>query len=242
MTTYLLLFLVPIAAGMLIFLVGDSYRHNFHLMLAFAGSYLFSITIVHILPELYGTNAPIEVTGLFVLAGFFLQQFLEYFTSGVEHGHLHHAHHHGPGEISSLVLLSALCLHSFLEGGILVNQDGGLRQGSILLGILLHKAPAAFAMMTVLASQLHSKTRAIPHLVGFSIAAPLGLFIGNYLSSEEILTADGLYYVYAVVSGSFLYISTTIVFESQPDHRFSARKLAVTVAGAILAVAVEYIV
>ncbi|MEQ8424671.1 MAG: zinc permease, partial [Cyclobacteriaceae bacterium] len=113
----LVLFLVPMIAGLAIFVTPKSRSSNFKLMLVFAGSYLFAITVIHILPELYSQYQEVELIGLFVLLGFFLQQFLEYFTSGVEHGHIHshdhqgHAHSHVQSEISALVLLSALCVH-----------------------------------------------------------------------------------------------------------------------------------
>jgi hypothetical protein len=51
-----------------------------------------------------------------------------------------------------------------------------------------------------------------------------------------------LIYLYALVSGNFLHISTTIVFESSPGHKFDARKMAVTIFGALAAVAVEFVV
>jgi zinc transporter ZupT len=111
---------------------------------------------------------------------------------------------------------------------------------AVLLGIALHRAPAAFALMTVLSVQLRSRNRALPHLIGFSFAAPMGLLLSTYLANEEILTATGLMYVYAVVSGNFLHISTTIVFESSPEHRFNAKKMAVAIVGALLAVGVQY--
>jgi hypothetical protein len=96
----LVLFFAPLVSGLLIFLVPKTKDTNFKLLLVFAGSYLFAITVIHILPELYRQNLGIELIGLFVLAGFFLQQLLEYFTSGVEHGHIHkhdrHGHDHHP--------------------------------------------------------------------------------------------------------------------------------------------------
>lgn len=113
---------------------------------------------------------------------------------------------------------------------------------AILLGIALHRAPAAFALMTVLAVQFHSRRRAVPYLVGFSLAAPLGLMISNYLAFIEVLSSTGLIYLYALVSGNFLHISTTIVFESTPGHKFDARKMAITIFGALVAVAVEYVI
>lgn len=252
----LVLFFTPLVSGLLIYLVPKSKDTNFKLLLVFAGSYLFAITVIHILPELYRQDLGIELIGLFVLAGFFLQQLLEYFTSGVEHGHIHthdrrshdhqkhQHHHHGNKSISALVLLFALCIHAFLEGAMLAKPTtmGSIYNvNAILLGIALHRAPAAFALMTVLASQLHSRNRALPHLFGFSLAAPMGLLLSTYLANHEVISATGLLYLYALVCGNFLHISTTIVFESSPEHRFNAKKMAVSIVGALLAVGMEYI-
>ena len=111
---------------------------------------------------------------------------------------------------------------------------------AILLGIALHRAPAAFALMTVLAFQLHSRNKAIPYLIGFSLAAPIGLLVSTYLADVNVLSDSGLTYLYALVCGNFLHISTTIVFESSPDHHFNARKLTIAILGALVAVAVQY--
>lgn len=246
----LVLFLTPLFSGLAVYLLPAGKTRNFRLLLVFAGAYLFSITVIHILPELYIQNSEVELIGLFVLAGFFLQQLLEYFTSGIEHGHIHtheHEHHHTHHHfhVSAIVLLIALCVHAFLEGAMLaepVDASFDYDVNAILLGIALHRAPAAFALMTVLSIQMHSRNKAIPYLVGFSMAAPIGLFVGTYLVDIEILSASGLTYLYALVSGNFLHISTTIVFESSPDHRFNARKLAVAILGALVAVGVEYII
>ncbi len=245
----LILFLTPLISGLLVFMLPEGRTRSYRLLLVFAGAYLFGITVIHILPELYRQNSEVELIGLFVLAGFFLQQFLEHFTSGVEHGHIHvqghvntHDHHHQ--QVSAIVLLMALCVHAFLEGAMLAQPASlGFQYdiNAILLGIALHRAPAAFALMTVLAFQLQSKQKAIPHLIIFSLAAPIGLLISTYLAELEILTVTSLTLLYALVSGNFLHISTTIVFESSPEHHFNARKLTVAVLGALVAVAVEYI-
>lgn len=245
----LILFLTPLISGLLVFMLPEGRSRSYRLLLVFAGAYLFGITVIHILPELYRQNSEVELIGLFVLAGFFLQQFLEHFTSGVEHGHIHvhghvHTHDHHHQQVSAIVLLMALCVHAFLEGAMLAQPTSlGFQYdiNAILLGIALHRAPAAFALMTVLAFQLQSKQKAIPHLIIFSLAAPIGLLISTYLAELEILTVTSLTLLYALVSGNFLHISTTIVFESSPEHHFNARKLTVAVLGALVAVAVEYI-
>lgn len=253
----LVLFFTPLLSGLAIYLVPKGKNTSYRFLLVFAGAYLFAITVIHILPELYSQHLGNELIGLFVLAGFFLQQLLEYFTSGIEHGHIHthdhehHGHHsHPPSSqhrqsISALVLLTALCIHAFLEGSILAQPEsmGPIYDvNAILLGIALHRAPAAFALMTVLAFQLQSRTKAVPYLVGFSLAAPIGLFLSTYLADQEIISPTILIYLYALVCGNFLHISTTIVFESDPDHRFNARKLAIAIFGALVAVGVEYII
>lgn len=243
------LFLTPLLSGLTIYFVPKGRNTNFKLMLVFAGSYLFAITVIHILPDLYREHADFAFIGLFVLIGFFLQQLLEYFTSGIEHGHIHvaheHDHHHNHTHhhhaVSAIVLLLALCVHAFLEGGMLTGGDPR-RTNVILLGIALHRAPAAFALMTVLAFQLGSRNKAVPYLVAFSLAAPVGLLLSTYLMSAGILSSAGLVYLYALVSGNFLHISTTIVFESSPEHRFHAKKTLVAIGGSFLAVIVDYVV
>jgi zinc transporter ZupT len=247
----IVLFFTPLLSGLAIYLIPKKKDSNFKLLLVFAGSYLFAITVIHILPELYRQDLGIEWIGVFVLAGFFLQQLLEYFTSGVEHGHIHthdhsdHHHNHKHHSVSALVLLLALCVHAFLEGGMLAQPIamGSIYDiNSILIGIALHRAPAAFALMTVLAHQLHSRNKAIPYLLGFSVAAPIGLLLSTYLADHDILSSTGMMYLYALVSGNFLHISTTIVFESSPEHHFNAKKLSVAIIGALIAVAVQQIV
>ena len=236
-----ILFFAPLIAGLLIYLVPVVQSRNYKLLLVFAGSYLFAITVVHVFPALYSSRQEMEIIGMFVLVGFFLQQGLEYFSSGIEHGHIHgRTGLHGEG--SSLVLLVALCVHAFLEGGILVQPIPlgiAANTNTILLGIVLHRAPAAFALMAVVRSQLNSTRKAIPYLLAFSLAAPTGLLVNAFLIEADIVAQSGLVFLYAVVCGNFLHISTTIVFESSPEHHFHAKRLAVAVLGSLVAVASE---
>ena len=87
----LILIISTILGGLSIRLVPGMAK-NLRLPLIFAGSYLFAITIIHIIPELFSISPDPSRVGLFVLIGFFIQQFLEYFSSGVEHGHVHAPH------------------------------------------------------------------------------------------------------------------------------------------------------
>ena len=242
------LFFTPLVAGLFVFLVPRGKTANFKLILVFAGSYLFAITVIHLLPELFRNDLAPSWIGALVLIGFFFQLVLEYFTSGVEHGHIHGHDHRGHKENTSgmlpLLLVTALCLHSFMEGAMLVQPDSAgnlFNVNPILIGILLHRAPAAFALMTVLTNHFGSRRKSIFYLLLFSFSAPLGLLLNTFFTEANIISNLGLTILYAILCGNFLHISTTIVFESSPDHHFNARKLLVALIGSFLAVLVEFI-
>jgi len=242
----LILFLVAFGAGLASFYVPKINNSNYKLALVFAGAYLFSITIIHILPELFHQDDNPGYIGMFVLAGFFLQQGLEFMSSGVEHGHIHvHPtgdHHHR--ESSATLVLVALGIHSLLEGGLLAHPrtvEHHHDSNTLLWGILLHKAPEAFALMSVLVCEVKSKSRAIFYLVLFAAASPLGLYLSDTLLVNEVMSSRSFTFLFALVSGNFLHISTTIVFESSLDHKFNARKMGVAIAAAVIAVGAELI-
>jgi zinc and cadmium transporter len=244
-TDVLILFLVAFGAGLVAFYVPRINNSNYKLALVFAGAYLFSITIIHILPELFHQDDNPGYIGMFVLAGFFLQQGLEFVSSGVEHGHIHvHAPGHGHQESSATWVLLALGIHSLLEGGLLAHPrtvEHHHDSNTLLWGILLHKAPEAFALMSVLLCEVKSKSRAIFYLVLFAAASPLGLYLSDTLLVNEVMSSRSFTFLFALVSGNFLHISTTIVFESSLDHKFNARKMSVAVAAAVIAVGAELI-
>lgn len=49
----IVLFFTPLVSGLFIFLVPKGKNPNYKMVLVFAGAYLFAITVIHILPELY---------------------------------------------------------------------------------------------------------------------------------------------------------------------------------------------
>lgn len=214
----------------------------FRYSLIFSGAYLFSITVIHILPDLFGFDGFDAWLGVFVLAGFFLQRILEFFTSGVEHGHLHSKLSHSHSHPSAIMLVLALCLHAFLEGTLLAGESDihpEIGSTQILIGITIHKMPAAFALMSVLLCQFKTRSTPLISLLIFSAATPLGLVLSNQMQSQGIISPELLQIMFAVVAGNFLYISTTIFYESAPSHGFQGAKLVVSAFGAGLAVLLE---
>ncbi len=229
--------------GVLSLQYSNKKKLNYSLILAFSGAYLFSITIIHILPELFSNAANAGQTGLFVLAGFFLQQILEIFTAGAEHGHVHptdQQHKHKSGLAISLLI--GLSVHSLLEGSLLTHSlvnPAYTNNLAIAIGIALHKLPAAFAMMTILLCYYKTKTKPVLFLVLFTLASPVGLLVSQYAIDTQFFTQQTINILFAIVSGSFLYISTTIVFESSPGHQVKWNKLLVLLLGAGVAVLAE---
>lgn len=216
--------------------------------LAFSGAYLFSITIIHLLPDVLLQNSNPHMVGYWVLAGFFLQLVLEIFSHGVEHGHMHtHSHSHGRTDSMPFLLLGSLFIHSFLEGSILVDDNGrhvGHSHDSdnfyaVLLGIAIHHVPAAFALMSVLLSRIGSFKKAFLWLLIFAVGAPLGIIVSNVVLSQQV--SSGLIYtaLTGLVAGNFLHISTTILFETSPEHRFNRSKLIATLLGLMLALVTD---
>ena len=234
----LILFIAPVLGGLAVFLFPKIKETAFKLLLVFAGAYLFSITIVHILPELFMQQRGLHV-GIAVLAGFFMQFLLEHFTSGVEHGHLHNAHGHSHHHISIPFLIIALSLHAFLEGTLLAHPSNFHSEhgsGALLTGIVIHKIPAAFALMSILMSEMGKRGAAIALLIVFAAASPLGLGVSDYLHANSLLSSNTLLMLFALVSGNFLHISTTIFIESSPEHDFNAKKIVISLLGAAVAI------
>lgn len=244
---FLLLFFIALGAGSLVFFAPKFKDKYFKLVLVFAGSYLFSITVLHLLPELFSSGLDGGKIGLFILMGFLLQQILEFLSSGIEHGHIHHLH--GESKSGVITVMLGLFIHAFLEGTLLshdtligpesVAHVHGSK--SVLIGIVMHKGPAAFALAAVLSNSLSKKWTLIL-LTIFALASPMGMFSSSFLFENGILQREGIGMLYGLVVGGFLHISTTIFFESSPHHTFHWNKLLVSFLAAGLAIASEYFI
>ncbi|MEQ9300336.1 MAG: ZIP family metal transporter [Cyclobacteriaceae bacterium] len=237
----LILFLTSLFGGLAVYLLPKLTGQQLKMPLVFAGSYLFAVTIIHIMPELFHSTTEGSTIGIMVLLGFFFQYFLEFFTAGVEHGHMHkhtHDHHHSTGSIYMLMI--GLSLHAFLEG-TLISHPSALHSkhdsSALLLGIILHKMPAAFALMSVLTCEFSKRTIPVVLLVIFSLMSPAGLISGDFIPLSE----NGVILLFAFVSGNFLHISTTIFIESSPEHSWSLPKVVISVLGALFAIAAEMV-
>ncbi|PHN08496.1 ZIP family metal transporter [Flavilitoribacter nigricans] len=227
---YILLFISVALGGALAFVLRQFKSSWIQLLLSFSGAYILGVTALHLLPSVYHEQ-PASI-GIWVLLGFFLQLSLEQLSKGVEHGHIHAHQHAGSGFAISIMV--GLCLHAFLEGLPLShyhelthshhgNESWFGAGNHLLFGIILHKIPAAFALVTLLLRSGFKSSVAFGLLLLFASMSPLAA----QLADISEWGSRWLVYIVAVVVGSFLHIATTILFESDDkhQHRISWKKL-----------------
>ncbi|TAG99774.1 MAG: zinc/iron permease [Sphingobacteriales bacterium] len=225
----ILLFCGAIFGGLAIFFFKKDNQQKLKLILSFSGAYLFAITVLHLLPDVYASGT--STVGLYILGGFILQIILEQFSEGVEHGHVHtHAHNHTV-KVPYGILIS-LCLHAFLEGMPLSQNTNN----QLVYGIAIHHIPAAFALGSILLQNNISKTYTIALLIVFALMSPMGYVFSSKLSSGNFGDLSQYYQsIMGIVIGIFLHISTTILFESTVDHKFTIKKTFAVLAGIAIA-------
>lgn len=203
------------------------------LTLSFSGGFLLAIIFQHLIPDIYHDHS--SSIGLFILSGFLIQLILEFFSGGIEHGHVHV---HQNGKFPMLLFLS-LSIHSIIEGIPLGNFQVGIESeishehDSLFWGIVFHQFPVAVALMTLLFNSLKFKWQSWAILFIFALMTPFGFLIGLKFSPEEL--GLDVHAILAVVVGMFLHISTTIIFETSENHKFNLLKLCSIVAGVVIA-------
>jgi len=221
---FCVLFFCAFLGGATIFLVKSDKSKLLKLILSFSGAYLFAITVLHLIPDAYSGPDSKEI-GIFILIGFLLQVFLEQFSEGVEHGHIHKHH---DGHVFPFGIMISLCLHAFLEGMPLAKDQ----HNELIFGISLHHIPAAFALASILMQNHFNKGSIVLYLVIFALMAPFGYYVSLGLSNGSIGGVEAYFNkIMGIVIGIFLHISTTILFESSADHKINTRKMIAVLLG-----------
>jgi len=130
------------------------------------------------------------------------------------------------GHSRSFATTTGLVIHAAADGIALGASSSASNTGLsfiIFFAIMVHKAPAAFGLTSVLLKQGLSKKTARSHLLLFSLAAPTGalltwvaahaLGVGNIESAEWW---TGMLLLFS--GGTFLYVAMHTMQESGPGH------------------------
>ena len=221
-----------------------------HIVVIIGGAYLLGFVITHLFPEIFLGHhndhqheldkLTIFILGSCILGGILIQKGLEYLTTGIEHGH---AHLHGLSKMKGMQILLGLVLHSLLEGGILIHDHamhGENSTNGLLVGIILHKTPAAFILGSLL-KQVYSNRMTLVFLLLFAISSPVGFFLGQAISDSIHIPHDYFNFFFAMVAGNFIHIAYNVLTEADPHHEFSWLKWFYILIGFGLAAIVEFV-
>ena len=218
--SYVLLILSVLLGALLVITLKPN-KLAVRLLLAFSGAYLLSVTILHLLPEVYESSVDFKTTGILILLGIIVQFVLESFSKGAEHGHIHV---HSKQKIPLLLFVS-LCIHAFSEGLPIHSSNENL-----LWAVVVHKIPIAVVLTTFLMGTNYNKTKVFLYLGIFALMSPLGMFLAEKIDFLTKYKTE----ITAIIVGVFFHISTVILFESTENHKFNLQKFVVIVLGVLL--------
>ncbi len=233
---YTITFLSVILGFIFAILIQPKNKTNLKLLLSFSGSFLLSLTIMHLLPEVYegieshrhhahehthnhSFEPSVEV---FIMIGILFQIVLEFFSKGAEHGHVHL--HRSMQQIPWALFIS-LSIHAFLEG-MPISQHH-----EMAWGIGIHHFPIAIILTLFFAQANLSKARIIFFMIMFAIMTPLGTLLAENLHFLQHYKAE----ISALVIGILFHIASTIIFETNEHHTFNIYKLISIILGFVLA-------
>lgn len=219
MNYFLPLISVLLGYGIAFFLQPKN-KTNLKLLLAFSGSFLLSITVIHLLPEIYESKN--GFSGMLIMVGILFQIILEFFSKGAEHGHVHG--HEKMTQIPWLLFIS-LCIHALLEGLPVSHHK------DLAIGIAIHHLPIAIILTTFFINSGLNKMAIFLFMITFAIMTPLGTILSDFLPILNQYYSE----ITAIVIGILFHISSTIIFESSEGHKFNIAKISMIIFGILLA-------
>ena len=187
---------------------------------AFAGGLFLGVGFIHLLPEGIEQLAPYTHFPLGVMAatiGFTVLLLLDRILFPSEQ--FVHQKELYTEPIYPYVLLSMLSLHSIVAGvalGIENHVSGAL---AMMLGIIFHKGPAAFALIVSAHAAGIERNKQTSILALFSIMTPVGIIIG--FTTSFIIVPETKYYSMilgsfnAFAAGTFIYIAVLDIIDKE---------------------------
>ncbi|UCC45159.1 MAG: ZIP family metal transporter [Candidatus Zixiibacteriota bacterium] len=195
-----ILFLAAVSGGLLVLVRRWSDEH-LHFFLSLGAGIFLGAVFIHLLPESMEAENP-KLIGFLVLAGFLLLFFVERFLlsrgdGGYDFGH----------QVIGLTALIGLSIHAIIDGlGLALASEDPTHGSVLVISILAHKVPAAFALVSLLRLAKLPLSRLYACLGLFSIMTPLGaLLLAPLIPNGE---REIMVQITGIVTGSFLYIAT----------------------------------
>ena len=132
--------------------------------------------------------------------------------------------------VASLVLMSALSVHSLLEGIALGLQDTTEHVFTLAIGLMAHKWVEAVALATSFIKSKRSLFVSGLFMLFFSLATPVGVAIGIGLSFTQSELIEATFT--GVAAGTFLYVGCNeVVAEEFEEHDYRLTKFLALIIG-----------
>lgn len=194
-----LIFGTTVGGGFIPLLIPDKHEDALKLFISLGAGLLIGMAFLHLIPEA-AELAP-QVFGLWALVGFVLLLALERFFmvhACEEHG----CNYHTVG----MAAFAGLAIHGVIEGCALGSSQLATGLGPfIFLAILVHKAPSAFALASILKLAGRTKRGITLFLMGVGLSVPIGMWIAYaLLQSEKLPMTAGI--LLSMSAGTFIYI------------------------------------
>ncbi len=239
MMHYIITFTAVILGFLIALFLKPQKKRNIKLLLAFSGAFLLSLTVLHLLPELFEESHHVHEgehihssipVGVFIMIGILFQIILEFFSKGAEHGHVH-VHTDENNELHHIpwLLFISLCIHALLEG-FPIHENTNLAYG-----IAVHHFPIAIILTLFFVNAKMNKFMVFAFMFSFALMTPLGTLLAEQLHFAQHYSKE----ISAIVVGILFHISSTIIFESNEGHKFNLAKVTMIVLGFLLAYVME---
>jgi zinc and cadmium transporter len=232
----MIIFLSAIVGGMLPIFWSEQKAHHLSWFVSLGAGLLLGMAFLHMIP--HAAEFLPHSFGIWVLFGFVILLMLERFVmvhACEEHG----CHYHTVG----LAAFAGMAVHGVIEGFALGSSQMTTPLGPlVLVAILTHKAPSAFALTSILKLAGKSKSQILGFVAGVGLSVPLGIGLAYFLvQSQFVHSPAGI--LLSISAGTFIYISACDLL---PEiHRSDSDKiprLAAFALGIILSFVSGYIV
>lgn len=195
-----LVFLTAFLGGLIPLLVKKASENLLKLFVSLGAGLLLGMALLHMVPE--ASELIPESFGFWFLAGFVLLLILERFAmvhACEEEG----CDYHSVGTAAFV----GLTVHGIIEGLALASSIIATTLAPIvLLAILIHKAPAAFALTSILKLADKTNRQIVFFIIGIALSSPIGMAVAYTLfRTESAPSTVGI--LLALSAGTFLYIS-----------------------------------
>lgn len=222
-------FVTAAAGGIFPLLIPNAKEENLKIFVAVGAGLLLGMGFLHMVPE--AAEMLPHTFGIWFLVGFLILLILERFVmvhACEEHGCDYHT--------IGLAAFAGLAVHGVIEGlalasSLLVSEIGPL----VLVGILSHKAPAGFALTSILRLSGKSNAKIIAFVLGVALSGPAGMVLAYVILHKEALhNSAGV--LLAISAGTFLYIAACdLLPELHKNDTDKFKRLAAFLFGILLA-------